>query len=120
LHGSGINPSLSGLSDNGQADKARNLALGAPHPRRRDAHRDRRPGNFDPRSGIGSAQMNALLSFLISAGIIAFGLWAITCAIKAGLPIGFTLIGTLAVAIGSVSFYESIREARREQIPVQS
>ena len=59
--------------------------------------------------------MNAVLSFLISAGIIAFGLWVITCSIKAALPIGFTLMGILPVAIGSVSFCELIREVRREQ-----
>jgi hypothetical protein len=64
--------------------------------------------------------MNAVLSFLISAGIIAFGLWAITWSIKGGLPIGFTLMGILPVAIGSVSFYESIREVRREQVPERS
>jgi hypothetical protein len=63
--------------------------------------------------------MNAVLSFLISAGIIAFGLWAIIWSIKAGLPIGFTLMGILPVAIGSVSFYESIREVRRGQVPEQ-
>jgi hypothetical protein len=63
--------------------------------------------------------MNAVLSFLISAGIIAFGLWTITCSLEAGLPIGFTLMGILPVAIGSVSFYESIREIRREQVPEQ-
>jgi hypothetical protein len=31
--------------------------------------------------------MNAVLSFLISAGIIAFGLWTITYSIEAGSPI---------------------------------
>jgi hypothetical protein len=59
--------------------------------------------------------MKAVLLFLISAGIIVFGLWAVTCSIKARLLIGFTLMGILPVAIGSVSFYESIREVRREQ-----
>jgi hypothetical protein len=56
--------------------------------------------------------MNALLSFLISAGIIAFGLWIITCSIEAGSSLGFPLIGILPVAIGSISFYGTIREVR--------
>jgi hypothetical protein len=55
--------------------------------------------------------MNAVLSFLISAGIIAFGLWTITCSIATGAPIGFTLMGILPVAIGSVSLYGAIGEA---------
>jgi hypothetical protein len=59
--------------------------------------------------------MNAVLSFLISAGIIAFGLWVIACSIKAGSPTGFTLIGIQPVAIGSVSFCESIFQVKREQ-----
>jgi hypothetical protein len=64
--------------------------------------------------------MNAVLSFLISAGIIAFGLWTITCSIEAGSPIGFTLMGILPVAIGSISFYEAIREVRFAQNVAQS
>ena len=56
--------------------------------------------------------MNAVLSFLISAGIIAFGLWIITCAIEAGSSLGFPLMGILPVAIGSISFYGTIREVR--------
>ena len=56
--------------------------------------------------------MNAVLSFLISAGIMVFGLWIITCAIEAGSPIGFTLMGTMPVAIGSISFYGAICEAK--------
>ena len=49
--------------------------------------------------------MNAVLSFLISAGIITFGLWIITYANEAGSPLGITLMGILPVAIGSISFY---------------
>jgi hypothetical protein len=64
--------------------------------------------------------MDAVLSFLISAGITAFGLWTITCAIEAGSPIGFTLMGILPVAIGSISFYEAIREVRLAQNVAQS
>jgi hypothetical protein len=56
--------------------------------------------------------MNTVLSFLISAGIIAFGLWTIACSIATGSPVGFTLMGILPVAIGSVSLYGAIGEAR--------
>jgi hypothetical protein len=64
--------------------------------------------------------MNAVISFLISAGIIAFGLWIITYAIEAGSPLGFTLMGILPVAIGSISFYGTIREVRLAQNVAQS
>jgi hypothetical protein len=64
--------------------------------------------------------MNAVVSFLISAGIIAFGLWIITYAIEAGSPLGFTLMGILPVAIGSISFYGTIREVRLAQNVAQS
>ena len=52
--------------------------------------------------------MNAVLSFLISAGIIAFGLLTIFYFFKAGSPIGFTVMGILPIAIGSISFYGAI------------
>jgi hypothetical protein len=55
--------------------------------------------------------MNTVLSFLISAGIIAFGLWVITCSIETGAPIGFPFMGILPVAIGSISLYDAICEA---------
>jgi hypothetical protein len=64
---------------------------------------------------MGSTWMNAVLSFLISAGIIAFGLWAITYSIAAGSPLGFTLMGILPVAIGSISLYGAICEAKLAQ-----
>jgi hypothetical protein len=52
--------------------------------------------------------MNAVLSFLISAGIVAFGLWIVTCSIEAEAPIGSPLMGILPVAIGSIGFYDAI------------
>ena len=48
--------------------------------------------------------MSAVLSFLISAGIIAFGLWTLAYSNEAGSSVGFTLMGILTVAIGSISF----------------
>ena len=56
--------------------------------------------------------MNTVLAFLISAGIIAFGLWVITCSIETGAPVGFPFMGILPVAIGSLSFYDAICEAK--------
>ena len=56
--------------------------------------------------------MTAVLSFLISAGIIAFGLWTVFCALEATLPVGFAVMGILPVAIGSISLYGIICELR--------
>lgn len=64
--------------------------------------------------------MNIALALLISAGIIAFGLWTITYFIEAGSPIGFTLMGILPVAIGSISLYGAICEAKLPQNVVRS
>ena len=64
--------------------------------------------------------MKAVLSSLISAGIIAFGLWILSYAIDAGSPVGFPLMGILPVAIGSISFYGAICEAKLAQNVAQS
>ena len=56
-----------------------------------------------------------MLSFLISAGIIAFGLWTLAYSNEAGSSVGFTLMGILTVAIGSISFYDAIYEAKLAQ-----
>ena len=37
--------------------------------------------------------MDTVLSFLISAGIIAFGLWVVAVTIAAGLPLAWPLMG---------------------------
>ena len=54
--------------------------------------------------------MNAVLSFLISAGIAAFGVWIIVH--TSGSPIGWTLMGILPIIVGSISLYRAIGEAR--------
>jgi hypothetical protein len=59
--------------------------------------------------------MNIVLSFLISAGIIAFGLWALANSIDAGASVGLTLMSMVPVVIGSISFYDACREARLAQ-----
>jgi fatty acid desaturase len=54
--------------------------------------------------------MDAVLSLLISAGIIAFGVWVVAATITAGWP--WTLIGLLAVIVGLLSLYKSVQEAK--------
>jgi hypothetical protein len=55
--------------------------------------------------------MDALFSFLISASIIAFGVWVVAVTIAAGWPLAWQLMGTLAVIVGVISLYGSIRDA---------
>jgi len=54
--------------------------------------------------------MDTVLSFLISAGIIAFGVWVVAEAITAGWPL--MLLGLLVVTVGLLSLYGSVRDAR--------
>ena len=54
--------------------------------------------------------MDTVLSLLISAGIIAFGAWVVVSTIAAGWA--WTLMGLLAVIVGLLSLYESVRDAR--------
>jgi hypothetical protein len=56
--------------------------------------------------------MATVLSFLISAGIVAFGVWIVASTIAAGSPLGWTLIGLLPVIVGSISLYQAIRDAK--------
>src|SRR5258708_39939277 len=56
--------------------------------------------------------MDTVLSFLISAGIIAFGVWVVAGTIIAGWPWAWPLMGLLAVIIGLLSLYGSVRDAR--------
>jgi hypothetical protein len=53
--------------------------------------------------------IDTVLSFLISAGIIGFGVWVVAVTIAAGLP--WTLMGLLAVIVGLLSLYGSVRDA---------
>jgi hypothetical protein len=54
--------------------------------------------------------MDTVFSFLISAGIIAFGVWVVAVTVGAGWP--WTLMGLLALLVGLFSLYGSIRAAR--------
>jgi len=53
--------------------------------------------------------MDTVLALLISAGIIAFGVWVVAETITAGWP--WTLMGLLAVIVGLLSLYQSFEEA---------
>jgi hypothetical protein len=48
--------------------------------------------------------MDTVLSFLISVGIITFGVWVVATTIAAGWPLAWTLMGLLAVIVGLLSF----------------
>jgi hypothetical protein len=56
--------------------------------------------------------MDMVLSFLISAGIIAFGVWVVVGTITAGWPLAWTIMGLFAILVGVLSLYGSVRDAR--------
>lgn len=56
--------------------------------------------------------MDRVLSLLISAGIVAFGVWIIGYTIASGSPLGWTLMGILSFIPGLISLYQAIGEAR--------
>jgi hypothetical protein len=49
--------------------------------------------------------MDMVLSFLISAGIIAFGVWVVAMTIDEGWSLAWPLMGLLAVIVGAISLY---------------
>jgi hypothetical protein len=57
--------------------------------------------------------MDTVLSLLISAGIIAFGLWVVAATITAGWP--WTIMGLAAVIVGLLSLHESFEEAKTQR-----
>jgi hypothetical protein len=54
--------------------------------------------------------MDAAFSFLISIGIIAFGIWIAAGTIGGSSPLGWTFMGLLTVIVGSISLYQAIRD----------
>ena len=56
--------------------------------------------------------MDAAFSFLISVGIIAFGIWIVAGTIAAGSPLAWTLMGPLPVIVGSLSLYQAIGDVK--------
>jgi hypothetical protein len=55
--------------------------------------------------------MDTVFSFLISLGITAFGVWVVAGTIAAGSPLAWTFMGLLAVIVGLISLYGSVRDA---------
>jgi len=55
--------------------------------------------------------MNDAFSFLISVGIVAFGIWIVAGSIAAGSP-SWTLMGLLTVIVGSISLYQATRDVK--------
>ena len=56
--------------------------------------------------------MDAAFSFLISVGIIAFGIWIVAGAIAAGSPLAWALMGLLTAIVGSISLYQATRDLK--------
>ena len=56
--------------------------------------------------------MDAAFSFLISVGIIAFGIWIVAGTIAAGSPLAWALMGLLTVIVGSISLYQATRDLK--------
>ncbi len=56
--------------------------------------------------------MDAAFSFLISVGIIAFGIWIVAGTIAAGSALAWTLMGLVTVIVGSISLYQAIRDVK--------
>ena len=56
--------------------------------------------------------MGDAFSFLISVGIIAFGIWIVAGTIAAGSALAWTLMGLLTVIVGSISLYQAIRDVK--------
>jgi hypothetical protein len=52
--------------------------------------------------------MDTVLSLLISAGIIAFGVCVVAGTVAAG-SLGWTLMGIIPVAVGLISLFSEIR-----------
>jgi uncharacterized membrane protein YjjP (DUF1212 family) len=58
------------------------------------------------------ANMNAAFSFLISIGIIAFGIWIAAGTIGGSSSLAWALMGLLTVIVGSISLYQAIRDRK--------
>jgi hypothetical protein len=56
--------------------------------------------------------MDAAFSFVISVGIIAFGIWIVAGTIAAGSALAWALMGLLTVIVGSISLYQATRDVK--------
>jgi hypothetical protein len=57
---------------------------------------------------FGGPNMDKALSYLISAGIIAFGVWIVVGTVTTGSPLAWTLSGLLPLLVGSISLYQVV------------
>lgn len=64
------------------------------------------PTRFPNESG--EPNMDTALSYLISAGIIAFGVWIVVGTVTAGSPMAGTFTGLVPVVVGSISLYQVV------------
>jgi hypothetical protein len=53
--------------------------------------------------------METVVAYLISIGIIAFGIWIVAWTLAVGSPLAWTLMGLVTVAVGSLSLYGQLR-----------
>ncbi len=60
--------------------------------------------------------MDAVLSFIISTGIILFGALIVGGTVIAGSPLGWTLMGLFPLIVGSLSLDDAIREAKTTEV----
>ena len=60
----------------------------------------------EPWKGTG---VDRALAYLISAGIVSFGVWIIVHAVKSGSPLAWTLLGILPILVGLISLYQEAR-----------
>jgi hypothetical protein len=52
--------------------------------------------------------MDTALSYLISAGIFALGVWIAVGTFTAGSPTAWTFMGPLLIIVGSISLYQVV------------
>jgi hypothetical protein len=58
------------------------------------------------------ATVNAAFSFLISIGLVAFGISIVTGTIGGSSTFAWALMGLLTVIVGSISLYQAIRDRK--------
>jgi hypothetical protein len=58
------------------------------------------------------AIMDAAFSFLISIGIIAFGVWIFASSIAAVSPLAWTLMRLLTAIVGLIGLYQATRDLK--------
>jgi hypothetical protein len=52
--------------------------------------------------------VDTALPYLISAGIIAFGIWIVVGIVTAGSPTAWTFAGLVPTVVGSISLYQAV------------